>query len=213
MERITVVTQNLQEIEKNIALRKETDRIMWFSMWIILSVASFGITWFPMIYYLIKRRNAHFQRQKNLQTMILRRLRKATASGKSASASEKKENLVSHRNALGWTLLSFLLVPSFYVFYFLKSDLAKHEEQEHDFLSEVIALTKDSGEPLNIQGFTATKTFPTGKYLTLSVVTLGLAAAYWIYRIFNDYNSHFKMQWKIEDELLCFLKASDKKSG
>jgi preprotein translocase subunit YajC len=213
MERITIVTQNLQEIEKNIELRTETDRIMWFSMWIILSVASFGISWFPMIYYLIKRRNAHFQRQEKLQTLILRRLRKATASEKSPSTSEKIENLVSNRNALGWTLLSFLLVPSFYVFYFLKSDLAKHEQQEHDFLGEVIALAKDSGEPLNIQGFTATKSFPTGKYLALSVVTLGLAAAYWIYRIFNDYNSHFKMQWKIEDELLRFLKAIDKKSG
>jgi hypothetical protein len=38
-----------------------------------------------------------------------------------------------------------------------------------------------------------------------------LAAAYWLYRIFNDYNNHFKMQWLIEDELLRFLKAIDKK--
>jgi hypothetical protein len=206
------VKQNSQEIEKNIEQRKETDRIMWFSMWIILSVASFGIAWFPMIYYLIKRRNAHFQRQEKLQTMILNKLRKEKNGEKSTSTSEKRENWISSRNALGWTALSILVVPAFYVFYFLKNDLAKHGEQEHDFLVELIALAKDSGVPLNIHGFIATKSFPTGKYLVLSVVTLGLATAYWLYRIFNDYNSHFKMQWKIEDELLGFLKAVDNKS-
>jgi hypothetical protein len=203
------VKQNLQEIETNIELRKETDRIMWFSMWIILSVASFGIAWFPMVYYLIKRRNAHFQRQEKLQTMILNKLRKTTTSEKSTFTPKKT---VPSRNTLGWTVLSLLVVPAFYVFYFLKNDLVKHEEQEHDFLVEVIALAKVSGVPLNVHGFTATKSFPTGKYVVLSVVTLGLAAAYWLYRIFNDYNSHFKMQWKIEDELLGFLKAVDNKS-
>ncbi|MEJ2241458.1 MAG: hypothetical protein P8Y18_04875 [Candidatus Bathyarchaeota archaeon] len=51
--------ETLLKIEKTITLRKETDKIMWFSMWAVLSVASFGIAWFPMIYYLIKRRNDH----------------------------------------------------------------------------------------------------------------------------------------------------------
>jgi len=50
-----------------------------------------------------------------------------------------------------------------------------------------------------------------GKYVGLSVVTCGLMGAYWLYRIFNDYNSHFKMQWQNEDALLSFLEALDKK--
>jgi hypothetical protein len=207
------VKQNLLEIEKNIESRKETDRIMWFSMWIILSVASFGIAWFPMIYYLIKRRNAHFSRQEKLEALILSKLKKTNSTGKSASNSSKIENLVPPRNATAWTFFSILIFPAFYVFYFLKSDLRKHEEHEHDFLVEIIALAKDSGVTLNIHGFTATKSFPLGKYLVLSIVTLGLAAAYWLYRIFNDYNNHFKMQWKIEDELLIFLKSIDKKAS
>jgi preprotein translocase subunit YajC len=207
------VKQNLLEIEKNIKMRPETDRIMWFSMWVILSVVSFGIAWFPMIYYLIKRRNAHFRRQKKLQTIILSKLKKAPSSGKSKFTAEKMENLVPSRNVWGWTVLSLLVIPAFYVFYFLKSDLAKHEEQEHDFLVEVIGLAKDSEVPLNIHGFTATRSFTSGKYLILSAVTLGLAATYWLYRIFNDYNNHFKMQWKIEDELLVFLKTVDKRTS
>jgi hypothetical protein len=207
----TRVNQNLQEIKKNLASRKETDRIMWFSMWLILSIASFGITWFPMIYYLIKRRNAHFSRQNKLEALILSRLRKTKSAGKSANM--KMKNLAPPRNATAWTLLSLLIVPSFYIFYFLKTDLQKHEEHEHDFLVETIALAKDSGVTLDIHGFTATKSFALGWYLVLSIVTFGLAAAYWLYQIFNEYNNHFKMQWKIEDELLSFLKSIDKKTS
>lgn len=201
------------EIEQNIESRKETDRLMWFSMWAVLSVASFGIAWFPMIYYLIKRRNAHFSRQEKLETLILNKLRKTESPEKSSLDSSKTKNQGSSRNAKAWTLSTLIIFPAFYIFYFLKSDLRKHEEHEHDFLVEVIALAKDSGVSLNIHGFTATPSFPLDRYLVLSVVTFGLAAAYWLYRIFNDYNNHFKMQWKNEDELLSFLKAIDKKSS
>jgi len=201
------------KIEQNIESRKETDRLMWFSMWAILSVASFGIAWFPLIYYLIKRRNAHFSRQEKLETLILSKLRKTESPEKSPLDSSKTKNHASSRNAHAWALLTLLIIPAFYVFYFLKSDLRKHEEHEHDFLVEVIALAKDSGVTLNIHGFSATPSFPLDKYIVLSVVTFGLAAAYWLYRIFNDYNSHFKMQWKNEDEMLSFLKAIDKKAS
>jgi hypothetical protein len=201
------------EIEQNIESRKETDKIMWFSMWAVLSVASFGIAWFPMIYYLIKRRNAHFARQEKLEELILSKLKKTVNPEKSPSDSSQTKIQGSSRNAEAWTLSTILIIPAFYIFYFLKSDLRKHEEHEHDFLVEVMALAKDSDVPLNIHGFSATPSFPLGKYLALSVVTFGLAAAYWLYRIFNDYNSHFKMQWKNEDALLSFLKAIDKKSS
>jgi hypothetical protein len=201
------------EIEQNIESRKETDKIMWFSMWAVLSVASFGIAWFPMIYYLIKRRNAHFSRQEKLEELILSKLKKTESPEKSPLDSSQTVNQGQSRNAAAWTISTLLIVPAFYIFYFLKSDLRKHEEHEHDFLVEVMALAKDSDVPLNIHGFSATPSFPLGKYLALSVVTCGLAAAYWLYRLFNDYNSHFKMQWKNEDELLSFLKAINKKSG
>ena len=203
--------QTLLEIEQNITSRKETDKIMWFSMWAVLSVASFGIAWFPMIYYLIKRRNTHFARQEKLETLILSKLKKTGGPEKPPLDSSQTKNHPSSRNAAAWTLATLLIFPAFYVFYFLKSDLRKHEEHEHDFLAEVIELTKGSDVPLNIHGFSTTPSFPLDKYLALSVVTCGLAAAYWLYRIFNDYNSHFKMQWKNEDELLTFLKAIDKK--
>ena len=203
--------QTLLEIEQNIESRKETDKIMWFSMWAVLSVASFGIAWFPMIYHLIKRRNTHFARQKKLETLILCKLKK-TSPEKQPSVSSSTTVHGSSRNAAAWTLTTLLIFPAFYVFYFLMNDLRKHEEHEHDFLVEVTELTKDSDVPLEVHGFSTAPSFSVGKYVGLSVVTCGLAAAYWLYRIFNDYNSHFKMQWQNEDALLSFLKALDKKS-
>jgi preprotein translocase subunit YajC len=201
----------LMEIEKNIESRRETDRIMWFSMWFLLSVASFGIAWFLMIYFLIKRRNDHFSRQERLETLILSRLRKLSKekSGQQNSAfvSAKTENIRFFRNARAWALSTLLIFPAFRVFYFLKMDLQKHEENEHAFLMEAISLAQDSGFSLNLDGFAATKKFTLNRYLILTIVTCGFAAVYWLYRIFNDYNQHFKRQWKLEDDLLRFFKS------
>lgn len=198
--------QSLLEIEQNIASRKEKDRIMWFSMWAVLAVASFGVAWFPMIYYAIKRRNDHFARQEKLEELVLHKL------GKTKSPTESSKRLPP-RNAAAWTVSTLLIVPAFYVFYFLKNDLHKHEAHEHEFLAEVRGLAKDSGVTLNVQEFTTTPSFPPTKYAVVSVATLGLAAAYWLYRIFNDYNSHCKMQWIIEDELVRFLKSTGKEQS
>ena len=199
--------QTLLEIEENLKSRKKTDRIMWFSMWAVLSVASFGVAWFPMMYYMIKRRNTHFQRQQKLEALILNKLKLSP---------EKPQPKISETkplNATAWTLLSLLIVPAFYIFYVLKHDLNKHEEHEHDFLVQLIEYAKEKREPLNLHGFTATPRFSLNKYVSLSIVTCGLAAAYWLYRVFNDYNSHIKMQWHNEEEILRFLKAVDEKSS
>ncbi len=204
------VKQTLLDIEHNMQFRKETDRIMWFSMWAVLSVASFGVAWFLMIYYLIKRRNAHFLRQQKLEELILDKINSPRRK-KTKTDSSKQKKLLLSRNSLGLTLLTILIVPAFYVFYFLKNDLQKHEEHEHDFLSEVITLTKEAEVPFNIQSFVPSPRISMKKYIFLSVVTCGLAGIYWLYNIFNDYNSHFKMQWLIEDELLSFLTTIEKK--
>lgn len=204
------VKQTLLDIEHNMQFRKETDRIMWFSMWAVLSVASFGVAWFLMIYYLIKRRNAHFLRQQKLEELILDKINSPRRK-KTKTDSSKQKKLLLSRNSLGLTLLTILIVPAFYVFYFLKNDLQKHEEHEHDFLSEVITLTKEAEVPFNIQSFVPSPRISMKKYIVLSVVTCGLAGVYWLYNIFNDYNSHFKMQWLIEDELLSFLTTIEKK--
>jgi hypothetical protein len=165
-----------------------------------------------MIYYLIKRRNAHFSRQQKLEELILKEL-KTKFPEKSKDETPEQKIQLPKRNPAILMALTVLIVPGFYVFYFLINDLQRHEEHEHNFLSEVIQLTEDSEIKLKIQGFRTSAGFSTKKYVGLSVVTCGVVAAYWLYRIFNDYNSHFKMQWLIEDELLRFLKEAKKKTN
>jgi len=203
----------LIEIEKNVESRKETDRIMWFSMWILLSVASFGIAWFLMTYLLIKRRNDHFFRQEKLETLILSRLRRLSEEKQrhynSATNFTTNKSPNFFRNAKAWTLSTILILPAFYVFYFLEAGLQKHEEQEYAFLMETVSIAKDLGLNMNLDGYTVTKKFAFDRYLVLTIATFGFAALYWLYRIFNDYNKHFKRQWKLEDELLRFFKSID----
>jgi VanZ family protein len=201
----------LMEIERNIESREETDRVMWFSMWFLISVASFGIVWFPTIYFLIRRRNDHFLRQEKLETLILTKLRQLSREKprhkNTVSASTKVENPKLFRNPEAWALSTLLIFPAFYVFYFLQSDLQRHEEHEHAFLTETVSLAQNLGFSMNLDGFTVTKNFALKRYLALTIVTCGLASGYWLYRIFNDYNRHFKRQWKIEDGLIDFLKS------
>jgi len=174
-------------------------------MWAVLAVATFGVAWFPMIYYNIKRRNDHFARQQKLEKLVRNKLE------------INSENLIADvskpKNATLWTVATLLVVPAFYLFYSLKKDLQEHEMHEQVFLSDVIEVAKESDMTLNVQSFATTPCFPAGQYVFLSVVSCGLAAAYWLFRLFNDYNNHFKMQWIIEDELLRFLKEFDKKSS
>jgi len=206
------VTQMLTEIAKNIDGRKETDRVMWFSMWFLLSVASFGIAWFLMIYSLIKRRNAHFSRQETLENLVLRRLGKDRNEEphhqNSPHVSEEDDNPTFPRNAQAWALSTLLILPTFYVLYFLEKDLQKHEEHEHTFFAETVSVAHDSELGINPDDFSTTRKFALDRYLVFNIVTCGFAAVYWLYRIFNDYNKHFKRQWKLEDELLKFFEAS-----
>jgi hypothetical protein len=203
----------LTEIEKNIEARKETDRVMWFSMWFLLSVASFGIAWFPMIYFLIKRRNAHFLRQETLENLVLSSLGRNRKEGprrqNSSHVSAENDNPTLPRNAQTWALSTLLVFPTFYVLYFLEKDLQKHEEHEHTFLKETVSLTHELELGINPDDFLTTEKLALDKYLVLNIATCGFAAIYWLYRIFNDYNRHFKRQGKLEDELLKFFKATN----
>jgi len=208
-EKRTRVKQMLAEIEKNIEVRKETDRAMWFSMWFLLSVASFGIAWFPMIYFLIKRRNAHFSRQETLENLVLTRLGKKPKGEphypNSSHVSEEVDNPTFRRNAQAWALSTLLVFPTFYVLYFLEKDLQKHEAHERSFWIETVSLAPNLELGANSHEFSTTRKFALDRYLVFNIVTCGFAAVYWLYRIFNDYNRHFRRQWKLEDELLQFF--------
>ena len=200
----------IERIEENIGSRNMSDKIMWFSMWFLLTIVTFGAVGPFMIYYLIKRRNSHFERLAKLQELVLDPLGDVSSeSGQSLHAhtsnSPEHKATVRLRNALAWALLSILIFPLIYILYFLTKDLQAHEESEHSFFVEILSRFPSFDTSLPGGTFEINRR-PWIKYFLLVGVTLGFASVYWLYRIFNDYNYHFKMEWKIEDNLLSCLR-------
>ena len=164
--------------------RTETDRKIWFSMWFLASIATFGAAFFPMFYLLIDGRNKHFRREADLQKQIAAFLRKQ---GKEPPATS---DIVVDMNAKTWTASIILIVPVFTITFLLSRDLLMHENQLDSFLASAFP------ERMFMQ-----QTIPIRKYALITLVTLGVGVVYWLYKIVNMYNAHFKAHRELEKEI------------
>jgi hypothetical protein len=175
-------------MEKNMPSRTETDRILWFSMWFLASIATFGLAFFPMFYYLIERRNKHFLRQDELEN------RAKTYFRNEGKELQPTANFLPERNAKLWAVSIILILPVFVIAYFLSKDLLLHEKRQQAFLTELFPERDYMPQNLAIK-----------KYTLITLATLGVGIIYWLYKIINTYNSHFKEQRKIEDEIIRLM--------
>ena len=162
----------------------KTDRIMWFSMWFLASIASFGIAFFPMFYLMIKRRNNHFKRHIDSE-------RKSHEYLSKERLDSTVLNLTPERNAKVWTLSIFLIFPIFIITYFLTKDIITHERLQQKKYSKIFSDEQFITQKDSVK-----------KYLLLTIFTLGIGVIYWLYKTMNMYNSHFIHQEKIEGELI-----------
>jgi hypothetical protein len=175
-------------MEKKMNKKREPDKRMWFSMWFLASVATFGLALFPMFYQLVERRNKHFLRQKELEKQV-----KALFKNEEKKT-ESSAELLPNRNARLWAASIILVLPAFIITYLLSRDLVVHEKQQKSFLSGLFP--EAAYMPQNI----AIK-----KYVLLTLATLGIGIIYWLYKIINTYNSHFKQEQKIEDQIVGLM--------
>ena len=163
--------------------RTETDRTIWFSMWFLGAIATFGAVFFPMFYRLIDSRNKHFRREAKLEAQITQWLAKQ---GKEAPAHECPADM----KAKAWAASIILIIPAFIIAYYLSKDLYLHEKHQDAFLASAFP-----------QRMFMPQTIPIKKYALITIVTLGVGGVYWLYRVINLYNAHFKAQWKVEKEI------------
>jgi hypothetical protein len=170
--------------------RTQTDRIMWFSMWFLGSIATFGLAFFPMFYYLIERRNKHFARQRELEELIMTYLK-----SKGEEPQLPTETLPT-RNARLWTISIILIFPAFLIAYFLSKDLSLHEKRQQALFESWFPDRKFHLYGMNVK-----------LYVVITVATLGFGIVYWLYKIFNSYNNHFKEQWKIEEMITRLMEG------
>jgi len=176
------------KIRENLQKRTKTDKIMWFSMWFLVSIITFGLALLPMIYCLVERRNRHFRRQKELEDLILTILK-----SKGTNLEIEQESF-HERNSLLWASSIILIVPIFAVAFLLSKDLLLHEQRQAFLFRKMFPDEKFVERKISLKFYAAT-----------TLATLGVGAIYWFYKIFNEYNKHFKEQWKIEDRIVELL--------
>jgi hypothetical protein len=175
-------------------VRTETDRTLWFSMWFLAAIATFGAAFFPMFYRLIEGRNKHFRLEADLEKQISAFLRKQ---GKEPLATSEG---FKEMNARAWAASIVLVIPVFALTYFLSKDLLVHERHQDKFLATVFP-----------ERMFMPQTIPIRKYVVITLITLGVGVVYWLYKIVNMYNAHFKAHRELEKEIVKLME--DKRVG
>ncbi len=172
-------------MESNIAQQIKPDRKLWFSMWFLGAIASFGAAFFPFFYYSVDRRNHHFQRQYELEQKV-------------AAFFNKDWHPVSmpKRDSKLWAASIILILPVFAITYLLSKDFNEHEKHQHEFLETFHPSGNHMSQWISIK-----------TCALITVVTLGFGIVYWLYKLVNVYNNHFKVQYHIEHELAQLMEA------
>ena len=160
------------------------DQKVWFSMWFLGAVVTFGAAFFPMFYRLVEGRNRHFQNEAQFEQHITTYLK-----GKNKQPPQAIKP-VKQRNAKLWAASIILIVPAFVIIYQLNKDLISHEKQQDAYLGA--ALPERVFMP---------QTVPLTTYVLLTIATLGVGAVYWLYKTVNLYNAHYKAHLSVEKEL------------
>ena len=167
------------------------DRKMWFSMWFLGAITSFGVAFFPMFYRLVEGRNKHFQHDAELEEKIAAYLK---SHGKQPPQLSQR---FPRRNAKAWAASIILVVPVFVIVYLLSRDLLVHEREEDQFL--VSAFPQRMFMP---------QTIPIRTYVVVTVCSLGVGVIYWLYKVVNLYNAHFKAQLQVEKEIAKLMEEN-----
>jgi hypothetical protein len=186
-----------------------------------------GLSWFISIfvglvvpYYLVNRRKTHFNRQK----LLCENLIAGIDSVAQTQEIDVQEGLLSLRknveetkadrtdkNPILWAFLSaFIPFISLYVYYFLLSDFYKHEQLENSFWQQSRSTLSQLG--INFSVPQRTEAIPNRSfvlYLILTIVTMGLFGAYWLYFLLKDPNQHFDYHKRVENQLLTALDSNE----
>jgi hypothetical protein len=171
-------------------IKVEADRKVWFSMWFLGAIVTFGVAFFPMFYRLVEGRNRHFRKEAELEAQVADYLK---SHGKEPPAESKR---LGAMNAKAWAASIILIVPVFVIVYRLSKDLAVHEQNQDRFLAA--ALPEKIFMP---------QTIPIKTYAVITIITLGVGVVYWLYKVVNLYNAHFKAHLQVEKEITHLMET------
>jgi hypothetical protein len=171
-------------METALQSKVDGDRKVWFSMWFLSAIVTFGVAFFPMFYRLVEGRNQHFSLEAELEKQTVDYLKGKGRQVPAVSA------VFPERNAKVWAASIILIIPAFIITYLLSKDLVAHEQSQDAFLAS--AFPERVFMPQSI---------PIKTYVLITIVTLGVGGIYWLYKVVNLYNAHFKAHVQFEKEL------------
>jgi hypothetical protein len=160
------------------------DRKVWFSMWFLGAIVTFGATFFPMFYRLIEGRNRHLANEAELEEQVATHLKQSGKEQPTTSLHSKP------MNSKAWAASIILIIPAFIIMHRLSKDLATHERDEDAFLASALP-----------QRVFMPQTIPQTTYLLITIVTLGVGGVYWLYKVVNLYNAHYKADLQVQKEI------------
>ena len=171
----------------------ESEQKIWFSMWFLSAIVTFGLAFFPMIYRLIKNRNHHFKKEETLKKQITLHLQNQNKPAPKINHPQRE------MNAKIWTAAIVLIIPLFIIAYLLSKDLALHEIEQDKLLTQAFT-----------ERIFMTQTIPIKTYTIITIVTLGFGVIYWLYKIVNQYNAHYTAHLQVEKKISSLME--EKKS-
>ncbi len=153
-------------------------------MWFLGAIVTFGVAFFPMFHRLVEGRNGHLQKQAEIEQQVIAFL-------KSRGKPPPEQNSpVKMRNSKLWAASIILILPAFVLVYLLTKDLATHEQREDQFLTGALP-----------ERIFMTQTIPLTSYVLITIVTLGVGIVYWLYKLVNLYNAHYKADIMVQKEI------------
>jgi hypothetical protein len=179
-------------MQTTINTKAYVDRKVWFSMWFLGAVVTFGAAFFPMFYRLVEGRNRHFQKEAELEQQVVAYLK---SKGKEPPSTNQSFN---KRNAALWAASIILIIPAFVIVYLLSRDLACHEQKEDAFFAS--ALPDRVFMP---------QTIPLTTYVAVTIATLGVGVVYWLYKLTNLYNAHYKAHLQVEKQITSLMEEKE----
>jgi hypothetical protein len=188
--------QSNGQIESNMETPKKTevqpDRKVWFSMWFLGAIVTFGLAFFPMFHRLVEGRNRHFQKETQFEQQVAAYLKKQ---GKQPPHETQP---FKPMNAKLWAASIILVVPVWVILYLLSRDLVIHEREQDSFLASAFP-----------QRVFMPQTIPIKTYVLITIVTLGVGAVYWLYKVTNLYNAHYKAHLQIQKEFAPLMEEQN----
>lgn len=205
-------------LESDLSERAATDIEIRFWPALLLSLITFGIYSYWVIWRLVSRRDRHFRRIARLAEdagvylrdrgaderveveAVLRRLKRV----------ERSTRLYAYeRGATLWTLLVFLAGIALWVlWYVLMEDFRKHEEDEETIVSAINHGLGLLGQNVNLTYARQIPARSFWQFMILTLITFGIYGIYWLYCMIEDGNRHFRAQAEWETQLAAAIAAA-----